>query len=290
MSKTSDTPAEKCIENYKYLFQQDLIKGKVAFITGGGTGIGFTIAEVLMRHGCRTVIASRRLDVLQASAATLSKATGQECLPIQMDVRDPKKIVSAVQQAMDRFGRIDILINNAAGNFLCPAESLSFNAFRTVMDIDAIGTFNVTKAVFDASMKRLGGVIVSITATLQVRGQVFQVHAGTAKAAIEAMTRHLAVEWGEKGVRLMCVAPGPISDTEGFRRLGGKAIKQEYINSIPIQRVGTREDIANTVLYTVSDAGQLLTGTVIIADGGAWLTSENSLNRIRKIAEMQAKM
>merc|ERR1712137_16706 len=281
---------EKVIDGYEYVFQRDVLKGKVAFVTGGATGIGFTITEVLMRHGCNAVIVSRRMDKLRESASILSAATGRECFPIQMDVRDPKKIQAAVEEAMKKFGRIDILVNNAAGNFLSPAEGLSFNAFKTVMDIDALGTFNVTKVVFDAYMKRHGGVIVSITATLQVRGQVFQVHAGTAKAAIETMTKHLAVEWGEKGIRLMCVAPGPIGNTEGMNRLGGRSLTREYVQSIPVGRIGTREDIANTVLYVVSPAAQLLTGTTVIADGGSWLTSENSLGRIRKIVERESKM
>ncbi|KAH3860706.1 peroxisomal 2,4-dienoyl-CoA reductase [(3E)-enoyl-CoA-producing]-like [Dreissena polymorpha] len=288
MSQTSEK--ERCINNYNYLFRKDLLQNKVAFITGGGTGIGFTIAEVLMRHGCDVVIASRRLEKVKESAATLSAETGRRCLPLQMDVRDPKKIQAAVSEAMKQFEKINILVNNAAGNFLSPAEGLSFNAFRTVMDIDALGTYNVTKVIFDEYMKKHGGVIVNITATLQVRGQVFQLHAGAAKAAIEAMTRHLAVEWGEKGIRIMCVAPGPIEQTEGFSRLGGKAMTREYVENIPIQRVGTREDIANTVLYVVSDAAKLLTGTTIIADGGSWLTSENNLQRIKKIMTNQSKL
>lgn len=290
MAQATVPSKEQCIAGYKYIFNKDLLKGQVAFVTGGGTGIGFTITEVLMRHGCDTIIASRRLDKLRESAASLEAATGRKCLPVQMDVRDPKKVQAAVGEAMRTFGKINILVNSAAGNFLCPAEGLSFNAFKTVMDIDAIGTFNTTKVVFDEYMKKHGGVIINITATLQVRGQVYQVHAGCAKAAIEAMTKHLAVEWGEKGIRLMCVAPGPIAETEGFSRLGGKTIREDYIKSIPIQRVGTREDIGNTVLYCVSDAAQLLTGTTVIADGGAWLTSENNLRRVRRIMEMHAKM
>lgn len=290
MAQATVPSKEKCIDGYKYIFNKDLLKGQVAFVTGGGTGIGFTITEVLMRHGCDTIIASRRLDKLRESAASLEAATGRKCLPVQMDVRDPKKVQAAVGEAMRTFGKINILVNSAAGNFLCPAEGLSFNAFKTVMDIDAIGTFNTTKVVFDEYMKKHGGVIINITATLQVRGQIYQVHAGCAKAAIETMTKHLAVEWGEKGIRLMCVAPGPIAETEGFSRLGGKTIREDYIKNIPIQRVGTREDIGNTVLYCVSDAAQLLTGTTVIADGGAWLTSENNLRRVRRIMEMHAKM
>ncbi|XP_053384026.1 peroxisomal 2,4-dienoyl-CoA reductase [(3E)-enoyl-CoA-producing]-like [Mercenaria mercenaria] len=329
MSQSAASSKEKCIDGYKYLFNKDLLKGQVAFVTGGGTGIGFTIAEVLMSfEGCilrgikNKVSLISLIKIVQHAVRFQSLLLLEKLLANSMDpdqagldpcwsqshyIRfhmarlsydfkicclfyQPKKVQAAVGEAMRRFGKINFLINSAAGNFLCPAEGLSFNAFRTVMDIDTMGTFNTTKVVFDEYMKKHGGVIINVTATLQVRGQVYQLHAGCAKAAIETMTKHLAVEWGEKGIRVMCVAPGPISDTEGFSRLGGKTISDEYVKNIPIQRLGKREDIANTVLYCVSDAAQLLTGTTVIADGGAWLTSENSLRRVRRIMEMHAKM
>ncbi|KAJ8317981.1 hypothetical protein KUTeg_003072 [Tegillarca granosa] len=211
-------------------------RGKVAFITGGGTGIGFTIAEVFMRHGCNVVIGSRRLGKLQESAATLQKETGGTCLPITLDVRKPETIVKAVEETLSKFGRIDYLVNNAAGNFLCPAANLSFNAFRTVMDIDAIGTFNKT-----------GGVIVNITAMLHHRGTILQTHAGSAKAAI-----------------------------------GGKRVNDGLIKAIPVQRMGTREEIANSVLFVISDGGQLLTGSTVIADGGSHLTGSNNYYEFQK--------
>lgn len=281
MANTPDVP-EKCIENFKYLFQKDILRGKVAFITGGGTGIGFTIAEVFMRHGCNVVIGSRRLGKLQESAATLQKETGGTCLPITLDVRKPETIVKAVEETLSKFGRIDYLVNNAAGNFLCPAANLSFNAFRTVMDIDAIGTFNVSKCVYEKTMKKTGGVIVNITAMLHHRGTILQTHAGSAKAAIEAMSKHMAVEWGLDGIRVMCVAPGPIADTEGMRRLGGGRVTDMWIKGIPIQRMGTREDIASSVLFVVSKGGELLTGSVIYATGGEHLTSSNNYYEISK--------
>ncbi|KAL3877244.1 hypothetical protein ACJMK2_034977 [Sinanodonta woodiana] len=288
---SAESANEKCKSDYIYLFKPDLLKGKIAFVTGGATGICFTIAEILMRHQCDTVIASRKWDKLQESAKELERGTGRKCLPVKMDVRKPEEIQAAVDKALETFGRIDILINGAAGNFLSPAAGLSFNAFRTVMEIDAHGTFNVMKVVYEKYMKNHGGVIVNITATLQIRGQMLQVHAGTAKAAIETMTKHLAVEWGKDKIRVMCVAPGPVSETEGYRRLGGRNIDSEYEKTIPIQRVGTREDIGNTVLYVVSDAAQLLTGTTIIADGGHWLTSDNNYHRVQRLFQSgQAKL
>lgn len=281
---------EECIKDYKYIFRSDLLKGKVAFITGGGTGICFTIAEVFMRHQCDTVICSRKIDKLKESAETLSRATGRKCIPVQMDVRKPETIIKAADMALSEFGRIDYLINGAAGNFLSPISGLSFNAFKTVMEIDAHGTFYVSKVIYEKYMKNHGGVIVNITATLQLRGQVLQVHAGSAKAAIETMTKHMAVEWGMDGVRVMCVAPGPIENTEGMRRLGGESIDDSYLKGIPVQRLGTREDIGNTVLYVVSDAAQLVTGTTIIADGGDWLSSSNSYHQMQQLMKKKSMM
>lgn len=266
---------EKFVEplcyDYKYLFRPDLLKGKVAFITGGGSGICFTIAEIFMRHQCDTVIVSRNLTRLQASSKCLENATGQKCLPVKADVRKPEEIKEAVIKALQEFQRIDILINGAAGNFLCPAAKLSFNAFRTVMDIDTMGTFNASKIVFEKYMKDHGGVIVNITSTQHLSGVPMQCHVGAAKSAIEALTKHLAVEWGPNNVRIMCVAPGPVEETEGYRRLAGPASKEDILKIIPIRKIGTRCDIANIILFVVSEAAGLLTGSCIIADGGSWM-------------------
>ncbi|XP_078691412.1 peroxisomal 2,4-dienoyl-CoA reductase [(3E)-enoyl-CoA-producing]-like [Branchiostoma floridae x Branchiostoma belcheri] len=267
-----------CLQTYEYIYRRDLLKGKVAFITGGGSGIGFRIAEIFMRHQCSVVIASRNLEKVKAAAAKLEKATGRKCLALPMDVRKADQILAAVDAALSHFNRIDILVNNAAGNFLCPAGKLSFNAFKTVMEIDAHGSFNCSKAVFDKYMKDHGGSIVNITATLHHRGVALQTHAGSAKAAIDAMTRHLAVEWGQYGIRINCVAPGPIDDTEGMRRLGGAKLKkmtgsyERLIREIPVGRIGTKSDIANGCLYLVSPAGSFVSGTNLIVDGGNWLT------------------
>ncbi|XP_076460080.1 peroxisomal 2,4-dienoyl-CoA reductase [(3E)-enoyl-CoA-producing]-like isoform X1 [Babylonia areolata] len=287
----TEVPVEKCLENYEYIFQKNILKDKVAFITGGGSGICFTIAEIFMRHGCDTVILGRKMDRLQLSAQTLQQATGRRCLPVQMDVRQPKMILAAVDAALNEFGKIDFLINGAAGNFLCALDRMSFNAFKTVMEIDALGTFNVSKVVYEKYMKAHGGVMINITATLHFRGTSLQTHAGSAKAAIEAMTRHMAVEWGQHGIRVMCVAPGPIADTEGMQRLGGKVnegglVREHFLQNIPIQRMGHRVEIADVCLFTLTRAGDLLTGTTIIADGGSWLTGGNPPPQV-KVAKAQ---
>ncbi|KAG8145520.1 putative 24-dienoyl-CoA reductase-like protein [Naja naja] len=260
-----DVDTDDCLPEYSYIFQPDILKGKVAFVTGGGSGIGFRIAEILMRHGCQCVIASRKLERLTEAAKKLSAATGQRCLPVSLDVRQPQSISAAVDEALREFEKIDILVNNAAGNFLCPASSLSFNGYKT----------------------ENGGVIVNITATLSYKGLALQMHAGTAKAAIDAMTKHLAVEWGPQRIRVISVAPGPISGTEGYRRLVPPNLESNhYFQNIPLQRVGNKTEIAHSVLYLVSPLASYVTGTTLVVDGGDWMTSENSFPSLLGIAKL----
>ncbi|KAG9276160.1 peroxisomal 2,4-dienoyl-CoA reductase [(3E)-enoyl-CoA-producing] [Astyanax mexicanus] len=276
-----DVQSDECLSSYSHIYSPDLLKDKVAFVTGGGSGIGFRIAEILMRHGCDTVIASRNLEKLAEAAKKLTSATGRHCLPLQMDVRQPETITVAVDEMLKEFGRVDILINNAAGNFLCPATSLSFNGFKTVLEIDTMGTFNTSKVLYEKWFKDHGGSIVNISATLGYRGQALQVHAGSAKAANDAMTKHLAVEWGPSGVRVNTVAPGPISGTEGYRRLGGSfAENAGAFRSIPLQRAGNKTEMAHAVLFLASRAASYVTGATVVADGGAWLTSTNDVERM----------
>ncbi|XP_059717615.1 peroxisomal 2,4-dienoyl-CoA reductase [(3E)-enoyl-CoA-producing] isoform X2 [Haemorhous mexicanus] len=286
-----DEDGDECLPQYRHLLSPDLLEGQVAFITGGGSGIGFRIAEIFMRHGCRTVIASRNLQRVAEASKKLVAATGQQCLPLCIDVRQPQTIAAAVDEALQEFKRIDILINGAAGNFLCPASALSFNAFKTVIDIDTMGTFNTSKVLFEKYFRDNGGVIVNITATLSYRGQALQVHAGAAKAAIDAMTRHLAVEWGPNNIRVNSLAPGPILGTEGFRRLGGKfAEKSNQFSVIPLQRAGNKTEIAHSALYLASPLSSYVTGTTLVVDGGSWLTSPNSFSALLGIASSSAKL
>ncbi|XP_072838714.1 peroxisomal 2,4-dienoyl-CoA reductase [(3E)-enoyl-CoA-producing] isoform X2 [Pogona vitticeps] len=285
-----DVDTDDCLHEYCYLFSPDLLAGKVAFVTGGGSGIGFRIAEILMRHGCQTVIASRNIQRVTEAAKKLSAATGQRCLPLTLDVRQPQAIMAAVDEALREFKRIDILVNNAAGNFLCPASALSFNGYKTVMEIDTLGTFNVSKVLYEKCLRDHGGVIVNITATLSYRGQALQVHAGTAKAAIDAMTKHLAVEWGPNRIRVNSVAPGPITGTEGVRRLAPKEAERSIYQKIPLQRAGNKTEIAHSVLYLASPLASYVTGTTLVVDGGAWMTTENNFPALLGIASHSAKL
>uniref|UniRef100_A0AAY5KCW4 Peroxisomal 2,4-dienoyl-CoA reductase [(3E)-enoyl-CoA-producing] n=1 Tax=Esox lucius TaxID=8010 RepID=A0AAY5KCW4_ESOLU len=279
-----DVDTDDCMTSYTHIYSPDLLKDQVAFITGGGSGIGLRVAEVLMR----CLLIGPAPFLLQA-AKKLTAATGRHCLPLATDVRQPQTISAAVDETLKELGRIDILINNAAGNFLCPASSLSFNAFKTVLEIDTMGTFNTSKVVYEKWFKDHGGAIVNISATLGYRGQALQVHAGSAKAANDAMTKHLAVEWGPSGVRVNALAPGPISGTEGFRRLGGNTAQaMGAFSSIPLQRAGNKTEMAHGVLFLASRASSYVTGHIMVADGGSWLTSANDVSKLLGIASNQS--
>ncbi|XP_027469866.1 peroxisomal 2,4-dienoyl-CoA reductase isoform X2 [Zalophus californianus] len=286
-----DVSEDECLPEYRHLFCPDLLRDKVAFIPGGGSGIGFRIAEIFMRHGCHTVIASRSLPRVSKAARKLTAATARRCLPLSLDVRALPAVAAAVDQALKEFGKIDILVNCAAGNFLCPASALSFNAFKTVMDIDTLGTFNTSRVLYEKFFRDHGGVIVNITATLGTRGQVLQVHAGSAKAAVDAMTRHLAVEWGPQNIRVNSLAPGPISGTEGFRRLGGpQARAGTKTLAIPLQRLGNKTEVAHSALYLASPLASYVTGAVLVVDGGAWLTFPNDIKLLDDFTSFSAKL
>jgi len=253
-------------------FKPDLLAGKVAFVTGGGSGIGRAIVQRFLEHGADAVIASRNLERLTLAAAELEAATGRRCIAVQADVREPEQVEAAIAKGLDTFGRLDIVVNNAAGNFLAPAAALSYKGFATVHAIDTLGTFNVTKAAFTRWLKDHGGCIINISATLHYTGTPFQVHAGSAKAAIDAMTKHLAVEWGPAGIRVNGIAPGPIDDTEGMRRLAPGGLKEKLARQIPLGRFGRADEIAQMALFLASDAASYVTGAIFVVDGGAWLT------------------
>ncbi|NUP06673.1 MAG: SDR family oxidoreductase [Polyangiaceae bacterium] len=259
------------------VFQKDLFKGKVAFVTGGGSGICLGITRHLMQHGADTAILGRKTERLVQAASDLEASTGNKCAAITCDVRDPKAVETAIAATLERFGRIDFVVNGAAGNFLAPAAQLSYNGFRTVMDIDANGTFNVCRAAFDAYLRDHGGVILNISATLHYGATPMQIHASAAKAAIDSMTRTLAVEWAGLGIRINGIAPGPIDDTEGMSRLAPGDLKDRMIASIPIKRFGTIDEIANLAVFLCSDAASLIHGATIVADGGAWMGMTKSL-------------
>ncbi|KAL9650751.1 hypothetical protein ABK040_001804 [Willaertia magna] len=276
-SNNNNTGNKTAVVNSSSVFRSDLLKGKVALVTGGGSGICKSITEELMRHGANTIIVSRTLEKLEKASKELMEKVnnGTVCAYFTADVRDYNALTKAVEQGLERFGRIDILVNGSAGNFLCPASKLSTNAFKTVIDIDTVGTFNASKIVYDKWMKANGGSIINLSMTLHNQATIMQVHAGCAKAAIDTMTKHLAVEWGLDNVRVNAIQIGPIEGTEGFDRLLPKKEIERMKTLIPLQRFGTAVDIANSVLFLVSDAASYVNGAILTVDGASQFTTGN---------------
>src|SRR5688500_6204735 len=195
------------------VFRDGLFEGRVGIVTGGGTGIGFGIAELLASLGMHVVIASRRAEHVEPAADRLRNAGGKASA-VTLDVRDPERVRAVVTEVMDRHGRVDLLVNNAAGNFYVPSESMSANAWRSVIEIDLFGTFFCSQATLPHMRASGGGSIINISMTLHYRGWPQMAHATAAKGGIDALTRTLAVEWAPHDVRVNAVAPGPVP-TEG---------------------------------------------------------------------------
>lgn len=259
------------------IFRSDLFRDQVALITGGGTGIGRGMAEALAAHGANVALLSRSAEHLEPAAAAIAASTGRRCLALVADVRQVPQVEEAVGRVMADFGRLDILINAAAGNFFCASSDLSPNGFGTVLDIDAKGTWNASRAAYHASLGARGGQILNISATLHYGGTPGQLHVAAAKAAVDALTRTLAVEWGPKGIRVNAIAPGPISDTEGARRLFPADVAERLRSVVPVRRLGKIEDIVNLTLFLLSEAATNINGAILVCDGGLSLAGASWL-------------
>jgi 2,4-dienoyl-CoA reductase [(3E)-enoyl-CoA-producing], peroxisomal len=257
------------------VFSPTLLKGKVALITGGGTGICRGIALAFAAHGCDVAITSRKIEHLEPTRDEL-RARGVRAAAKAADVRDAAAVGDMVAAVAAELGRVDIVINGAAGNFICLAENLSPNGFGTVVDIDLKGTFNVSRAALPF-LKAQGGAVINISATLPYLGTIGQSHAAAAKAGVDSLTRTLAVEWGPHGIRVNGIAPGPIEGTEGVRRLTNEKSRQSALKICPLGRMGTTNDIANAALYLASEAASYVNGVTLVVDGGLWLRSARIL-------------
>ncbi len=272
------------------IFVSGLLKGRVALVTGGGTGITGGVARALAEAGANVALLSRSVEHLDPAANAINEARtrtsvgsptvreGSEitndsfgkAFAVVADVRNPEEVEKAIAATIERFGKIDIVVNGAAGNFLCAAEELSPNGFGTVVDIDLKGTFNVCRAAF-AELKKNRGQILNISATLHYLGTPMQLHVSAAKAGVDALTRNLAVEWGRYGIRVNAIAPGPIADTEGMKRLVPESIKEKLRQKIPLGRFGLIRDIESAAVFLCSDAASFINGAVLVVDGGQWL-------------------
>lgn len=251
------------------IFAENILQGKVAFVTGGATGITGGIAQAFSAYGAKVAITSRKEENLAAMKQTI-EAAGGECFTVVADVRDYAAVENAIAQTIEHFGQIDIVVNGAAGNFLAAADQLSANGFGTVVDIDTKGTFNVCRAAFE-ELKRTKGQILNISATLHYLATPMQIHVSAAKAGVDAITRNLSVEWGRHGIRVNGIAPGPIEDTEGMKRLLPEPLKEKITKKIPLGRFGRIKDIENAALFLTSDAAGYINGVTLVVDGGQWL-------------------
>jgi NAD(P)-dependent dehydrogenase (short-subunit alcohol dehydrogenase family) len=252
-------------------FAPGLLAGKTAFVAGGSSGINLGIAHALADAGARVAIVSRKAEKVAAALAELT-AAGHEAMGAAADVRDYAVLEAALADVHAAWGDIDILISGAAGNFLAPAIGMSPNAFRTVVDIDLIGTFHVLRAGY-AFLRKPGASVISITAGQAVNPTMFQSHVCAAKAGINMLTRCLALEWGGAGVRVNAIAPGPISDTEGMARLTPTPESEAALKRmIPLGDYGEKRDIADLAIFLSSDSAKYITGAIMDCDGGSSMT------------------
>lgn len=247
------------------------LQDRVAVVTGGGTGLGLAMAKRFASLGAHLVVTSRDASHLDPAARAI-EAAGRRALPVVCDVREPLQVQAMVEKAVQAFGRIDILVNNAAGNFICPAENLSPNGWLAVVNIVLNGTFFCSRFVGDVMIRQKRGAILNIGATYAWTGGPGTIHSACAKAGVHTMTQTLAVEWARHNIRVNALVPGPVH-TEGASKqlFPTPEIEKIVIDKIPLRRLGTPDEIADLAALLVSDHGSYITGSILTADGGGWL-------------------
>ncbi|XP_042320951.1 2,4-dienoyl-CoA reductase [(3E)-enoyl-CoA-producing], mitochondrial [Sceloporus undulatus] len=276
----------------KVLLPPDAFHGKVAFITGGGTGIGKAMTTAFSSLGAECVIASRKVDVLKKTAEEISSKTGNKVHAVQCDVRDPTSVSNAVAQLIDVAGHPSVIINNAAGNFISPSERLSANAWRTITDIVLNGTAYVTLEIGKQLIKaKKGAAFLAITTVYAESGSGFVTPSASAKAGVEALCKSLTAEWGRYGMRFNVIQPGPVKTKGAFSRLDPTGeFEKIMIQRIPCGRLGTVEEIANLATYLCSDYASWVNGAVVRIDGGEFVFMAGEMNNLHKVTQEEWNM
>ncbi len=273
----------------KPMLKEGSLEGQVIVVTGGGSGLGKAMSTYFLELGAKVVISSRNIEKLKLAAKELEEKTGGKVLPVQCDVRHYDQVEDMLATTLKEFGKVDGLLNNAAGNFISPTERLSANAFDTIIDIVLKGTKNCTLAFGKhwIEIKQKKATVLNIVTTYAWTGSAYVVPSATAKAGVLAMTRSLAVEWAKYGIRFNAIAPGPFPTKGAWDRLlpGDLKDKFDMKKKIPLRRVGEHQELANLAAYLMSDFSSYINGEVVTIDGGEWLQGAGEFNMLEEIPQ-----
>jgi len=271
------------------MLRDNALRNKVIVVTGGGSGLGKAMTKYFLELGANVAITSRDIEKLENTAKELETETFGKCLAVQCDVRHYDQVENMLAKVLQTFGKVDVLLNNAAGNFISPTERLSSNAFDTVIDIVLKGSKNCTLAFGKhwIETKQDSATILNIVTTYAFTGSAYVVPSATAKAGVLAMTKSLAVEWAKYGIRSNAIAPGPFPTKGAWDRLlpGDLAEKFDMAKKVPLKRVGDHQELANLAAYLVSDFSAYINGEVVVIDGGEWLKGAGQFNILEQIPE-----